>query len=295
MKDYLTLKNFLIIGFFLLLYFLADKAMNRVLKKHNNLTNTFLANAMKVIIVTVGIITLLSQYDAFKDVLKSLLTNSAILVAVVGFTLQNSIKNVIAGTLLLSADTFKVGDRVRIPKEDISGEIEELTLRHAKIKLATSERAIVPNYLLNDAVVINNNLHNDETCYALVIPVSINSDIRRAKEIVESVVDAHPDILKNRDSSVILTNYQLTSIEIHAMIWTKNIDDSFRVLSELRLEIAEELLEYITLPNELVLDQFAGSCNIGKACLNKGRNALLLEKGEKEYQIAAKALEEFVA
>lgn len=243
MKDYLTLKNFLIIGFFLLLYFLADKAMNRVLKKHNNLTNTFLANAIKVIIVTVGIITLLSQYDAFKDVLKSLLTNSAILVAVVGFTLQNSIKNVIAGTLLLSADTFKVGDRVRIPKEDISGEIEELTLRHAKIKLATSERAIVPNYLLNDAVVINNNLDNDETCYALVIPVPINSDIRRAKEIVESVVDAHPDILKNRDSSVILTNYQLTSIEIHAMIWTKNIDDSFRVLSELRLEIAEEFLE----------------------------------------------------
>ena len=243
MKDYLTLKNFLIIGLFLLLYFLADKAMNRVLKKHNNLTNTFLANAMKVIIVTVGIITLLSQYDAFKDVLKSLLTNSAILVAVVGFTLQNSIKNVIAGTLLLSADTFKVGDRVRIPKEDISGEIEELTLRHAKIKLATSERAIVPNYLLNDAVVINNNLDNDETCYALVIPVSINSDIRRAKEIVESDVNAHPDILKNRDSSVILTNYQLTSIEIHAMIWTKNIEDSFRVLSELRLEIAEEFLE----------------------------------------------------
>lgn len=217
--------------------------MNRVLKKHNNLTNTFLANAIKVIIVTVGIITLLSQYDAFKDVLKSLLTNSAILVAVVGFTLQNSIKNVIAGTLLLSADTFKVGDRVRIPKEDISGEIEELTLRHAKIKLATSERAIVPNYLLNDAVVINNNLDNDETCYALVIPVPINSDIRRAKEIVENVVDAHPDILKNRDSSVILTNYQLTSIEIHAMIWTKNIEDSFRVLSELRLEIAEEFLE----------------------------------------------------
>ena len=243
MKDYLTLKNFLIIGFFLLLYFLADKAMNRVLKKHNNLTNTFLANAMKVIIVTVGIITLLSQYDAFKDVLKALLTNSAILVAVVGFTLQNSIKNVIAGTLLLSADTFKVGDRVRIPKEDISGKIEELTLRHAKIKLATSERAIVPNYLLNDAVVINNNLDNDETCYALVIPVPINSDIRRAKEIVESVVNAHPDILKNRDSSVILTNYQLTSIEIHAMIWTKNIEDSFRVLSELRLEIAEEFLE----------------------------------------------------
>ena len=241
MEKYLTLNNLFIIVFFSLLYIVAGKGMDRLLRKHNNLTNTFLANALKVVIVVVGVITFLSQYDSFKDVLKSLLTNSAILVAVVGFTLQNSIKNIIAGTLLLSADTFKVGDRIRIPKEDISGEIEELTLRHAKIKLATSERAIVPNYLLNDAVVINNNLHNEETCYPLVIPVPLSSNIQRAKEIVEGIIEAHPDILKNRDSSIILTNYQLTSIEIHAMIWTRNIEDSFRVLSELRLEIAEKL------------------------------------------------------
>ena len=241
LEKYLTLNNLFIIAFFSLLYIVAGKGMDRLLRKHNNLTNTFLANALKVVIVVVGVITFLSQYDSFKDVLKSLLTNSAILVAVVGFTLQNSIKNIIAGTLLLSADTFKVGDRIRIPKEDISGEIEELTLRHAKIKLATSERAIVPNYLLNDAVVINNNLNNEETCYPLVIPVPISSDIQHAKEVVEQIIDAHPDILKNRDSSVILTNYQLTSIEIHAMIWTRNIDDSFRVLSELRMDIAKKL------------------------------------------------------
>lgn len=241
MEKYLTLNNLFVIAFFSLLYIVAGKGMDRLLRKHNNLTNTFLANALKVVIVVVGIITFLSQFDSFKDVLKSLLTNSAILVAVVGFTLQNSIKNIIAGTLLLSADTFKVGDRIRIPKEDISGEIEELTLRHAKIKLATSERAIVPNYLLNDAVVINNNLNNEETCYPLIIPVPLSSNIQQAKEVVERIIDAHPDILKNRDSSIILTNYQLTSIEIHAMIWTRNIEDSFRVLSELRLEIAEKL------------------------------------------------------
>ena len=241
MQSYLTLNNLFIIVFFSLLYFISSKGMDKLIRKHNNLTNTFLAKALKVLIVVVGIITFLSQYDSFKDILKSLLTNSAILVAVVGFTLQNSIKNIIAGTLLLSADTFKVGDRIRIPKEDISGEIEELTLRHAKIKLATSERAIVPNYLLNDAVVINNNLHNEETCYSLVVPVPLSSNIQQAKEVVERIIDAHPDILKNRDSSVILTNYQLTSIEIHAMIWTRNINDSFRVLSELRMAIATEL------------------------------------------------------
>lgn len=100
MEKYLTLNNLFIITFFSLLYIVTSKGMDRLLRKHNNLTNTFLANALKVMIVVVGVITFLSQYDSFKDVLKSLLTNSAILVAVVGFTLQNSIKNIIAGTLL---------------------------------------------------------------------------------------------------------------------------------------------------------------------------------------------------
>lgn len=239
MVEYFTLKNGLILIFFVVIYIVATKGMAKVVQKHNNLTNTFLANASKTAIIMIGVITLLSQYDSFRDVFKSLLTNSAILVAVVGFTLQNSIKNVIAGTLLLSADTFKVGDRIRIPKEDISGEIEELTLRHAKIKLVTSERAIVPNYLLNDAVVINNNLYNEETCYPLIVPVSTTKDIRLAKKLVEEIIENHEDVIKKNDSKTIVTTLQPNIVEIHTLVWTNSLQDSFRVLSELRIQVLE--------------------------------------------------------
>lgn len=243
MVEYFTLKNGLILIFFVVIYIVATKGMAKVVQKHNNLTNTFLANASKTAIIVIGMITLLSQYDSFRDVFKSLLTNSAILVAVVGFTLQNSIKNVIAGTLLLSADTFKVGDRIRIPKEDISGEIEELTLRHAKIKLVTSERAIVPNYLLNDAVVINNNLYNEETCYPLIVPVSTTKDIRLAKKLVEEIIENHEDVIKKDDSNTIVTTLQPNVVEIHTLVWTNNLQDSFRVLSELRIQVLESFQE----------------------------------------------------
>lgn len=243
MVEYFTLKNGLILIFFVVIYIVATKGMAKVVQKHNNLTNTFLANASKTAIIVIGMITLLSQYDSFRDVFKSLLTNSAILVAVVGFTLQNSIKNVIAGTLLLSADTFKVGDRIRIPKEDISGEIEELTLRHAKIKLVTSERAIVPNYLLNDAVVINNNLYNEETCYPLIVPISTTKDIRLAKKLVEEIIENHEDVIKKDDSNTIVTTLQPNVVEIHTLVWTNNLQDSFRVLSELRIQVLESFQE----------------------------------------------------
>ncbi len=40
----------------------------------------------------------------------------------------------------------------------------------------------------------------------------------------------------------------------------------------------EQLLEYITLENEIVLDQFAGSGVVGEACMKKSRRAILIEK-----------------
>ena len=217
--------------------------MEQVLRRHRNLTNIFFSYSLKDSTVIVGVFVFLYQYESFKDLLKMLMTNSAILVAVVGFTLQNSIKNVIAGTLLLSSETFKVGDRIRIPSEDISGVIEELTLRHTRIKLATSERAIVPNYLLNDSVVINNNLHNEETCYPLVVPVSNTSNIDKAKAIIEEVIQNHPDVIKKDESRTIATNLTTTSLELRTMVWTSNMEDSFRVISELRLEIIKQFQE----------------------------------------------------
>lgn len=39
----------------------------------------------------------------------------------------------------------------------------------------------------------------------------------------------------------------------------------------------EQIMEYLTLPDETVLDQFAGSGSVGEAALRKGRNCILIE------------------
>lgn len=48
--------------------------------------------------------------------------------------------------------------------------------------------------------------------------------------------------------------------------------------SEKPVGLVEELLDYLTFENELVLDQFAGSGVVGEACLNKKRNCILIEQ-----------------
>lgn len=48
--------------------------------------------------------------------------------------------------------------------------------------------------------------------------------------------------------------------------------------------LLEKIIEYVTLPGEIVLDSFAGSGNLGIAALLKNRFAILIEKSEEIFE-----------
>lgn len=75
-----------------------------------------------------------------------------------------------------------------------------------------------------------------------------------------------------------------------------NVEKKDRVhQAEKPIELFKQLLEYITLKGEVVLDQFAGSCNLGIACLESGRSSILIEKDKETYVSAKKRLTEMFA
>ena len=54
--------------------------------------------------------------------------------------------------------------------------------------------------------------------------------------------------------------------------------------------LVEQLLEYLTFENELVLDQFAGSGVVGEACIRKNRKCILIEKSKECIDAICKRL-----
>ncbi len=50
-----NLNNLLIVLLFAFIYFTVNKTMEQVLRRHRNLTNIFLSNALKVFTVIVGV------------------------------------------------------------------------------------------------------------------------------------------------------------------------------------------------------------------------------------------------
>lgn len=55
--------------------------------------------------------------------------------------------------------------------------------------------------------------------------------------------------------------------------------------SELPVPLCEQLLEFLTVEGEIILDQFAGSGAVGVAALEKGRGCILIEKNHKYVEM----------
>lgn len=217
-----------------------DFLFKKIIQKHDNITNRIMRKIARASIIVITLIAILDRFNILGDMTKTFLTNSALLVAVLGFLLQNTLKNILAGALLLSSETFKINQRIRLPEKNISGTIETINMRHTIIHLSTNERAIVPNSLLNDAIIVNNDLTDSTTVYPLVITINLNKDLLKAKQIVRDAIQDNSNVL-NKDSYTIVTTITKDTVELKTLIKTKDLDTSFETLSDLRENIIVKL------------------------------------------------------
>ena len=217
-----------------------DFIFARIIRSHDNITNRLMRKIARISIIAITIVAVIDRFGILGDMTKTFLTNSALLVAVLGFLLQNTLKNILAGALLLSSETFKIGQRIRLPEKDISGIIEKINMRHTVIHLTTNERAIVPNYLLNEAIIVNNDLLDSTTVYPLVITISLDKDLLAAKQIVHDVINDHDNVL-DKDADIIVTTVTKDTVELKTLIKTRDLDTSFDTLSDLREQVLTNL------------------------------------------------------
>lgn len=217
-----------------------DFIFARIIRSHDNITNRLMRKIARISIIAITIVAVIDRFGILGDMTKTFLTNSALLVAVLGFLLQNTLKNILAGALLLSSETFKIGQRIRLPEKDISGIIEKINMRHTVIHLTTNERAIVPNYLLNEAIIVNNDLLDSTTVYPLVITIPLDKDLLAAKQIVRDVINDHDNVL-DKDTDIIVTTVTKDTVELKTLIKTRDLDTSFDTLSDLREQVLTNL------------------------------------------------------
>jgi small-conductance mechanosensitive channel len=82
----------------------------------------------------------------------SLITTSAVMTAVLGFSLQDTLVNVMAGLSVQMDDTIKVGDWIKVG--DISGRVTEIRWRYTAVETRNWETVILPNSVITKTQVM---------------------------------------------------------------------------------------------------------------------------------------------
>ncbi len=179
-----------------------------------------------------GIMAIVGQIPGLDKITTSLLAGSGIVAVALSVAAQSSVGNLVSGILIGVFKPIRVGDTVRYLEQDITGTVEEITLRHTIIRTFENKRLIVPNSTMNTQVIENASYGSGTVCLFLELEVSYESNLDMALQILEEEVKKHPDHLDVRTEAekdkhapevcVRVQNFNASGILLRAFVWAKD-------------------------------------------------------------------------
>ncbi|GJM25420.1 MAG: mechanosensitive ion channel protein [Phycisphaerae bacterium] len=139
----------------------------------------------------------------------------------VGFALQGSLSNFAAGVMLIIFRPFKVGDFVEAG--GTSGVIEEIAVFATTMRTGDNKRIIVPNSNITGGNVINYSA-NPTRRVDMVVGIGYDDDIKAAKDLLQSLIDADERILKDPAPTIAVSELADSSVNFVVRPWVNSAD-----------------------------------------------------------------------
>lgn len=116
----------------------------------------FLRRLTTLVILVIGGMTAVAQFDGLNRLATTVLASSALLAAVIGFAARQTLANLIAGVMLTIAQPLRIGDSVTV--EDESGTVEDVRLNYTVVRGGDGHRLFIPNERLASGVLRNDTI-----------------------------------------------------------------------------------------------------------------------------------------
>ena len=223
------------------------RVVNRILlrvidrqKQINSGNATILAFCRYLAIAAVyfaGFAVIVSNIPALSAGMNKLMAAGGVLAVVGGLASQEALGSIVSGLMILAFKPFVIGDVVRCVDNNISGVIEEITLRHTAIRTYENKRVIVPNSVMNSSIIENADYTDSRVCSFLEIGVTYESDIARAKELLAEEIARQPDFLDVRTPEQLAAGAPLvqvvvlalaeSAVTLRASLWAKDNGTAF--------------------------------------------------------------------
>ncbi|MBP1475850.1 mechanosensitive ion channel family protein [Frateuria sp. MAH-13] len=219
----------------------------RVLKRwlgEQLLPRTTLEPGMQNSVVTLlgyvgGVLVFALALAALNVSLQSIAWIASALSVGIGFGLQAIVQNFISGLILLAERPVKVGDWISLA--DVEGDIRRINVRATEIQMWDRSTVIVPNSQLITQNVRNVTLANAQGRVQIKLPMPLDTDARRARQIILDAFLGHPTVLDTPAPNVQLEHVDTLGIHFVATGYVPSPREVGGVRSDLLLAILERL------------------------------------------------------
>ena len=197
------------------------KAIKKRIKKSKRIPKSiqaFLATGIRFLFYFIITITICNRIGL--DI-TSLVAAFSIVGVAVSLSIQNTLSNVMAGFSLLFTKQFDVDDYIEAG--GVSGTVMRIGMSSCKLKTYDGKDIYVPNASIVSEKIIN---YSREPFRRIDVTIGTSYDetVDKIKASLQSVVDETPEISRDNDIFIGITNFGESSIDYTLRCWVKNAD-----------------------------------------------------------------------
>ncbi len=178
----------------------------------------FIGSIIKTVLLLFVVIAALDQLGVNTTSLIALIGAAGL---AIGLALQGSLQNLASGVMLIVFRPFRDGDFVEAG--GTMGVVEEIGIFTTKMRTGDNKEVIVPNGQIFGGIITNYS-KRDTRRVDMVFGISYDDDIRKAKEIINGIIQADERVLKDPAPLVVVGELGDSSVNFNVRPWVKSGD-----------------------------------------------------------------------
>jgi small conductance mechanosensitive channel len=158
----------------------------------------------------------------------------------IGLALKDSLSNFASGVMLIIYRFFRVGDYVTAG--GTSGTVETINIFNTELVTPDNQKIFVPNSSIINNEIINVTA-NDTRRLDLVVGISYQDDIDRAKSVIKGVLDAESRLLDDPEPVIAVSELGDSSVNLVVRPWVKTSEYwpvKFDLLEKIKTTLDQE-------------------------------------------------------
>ena len=159
----------------------------------------------------------------------------------IGLSIQGSLSNLAGGVLILLMKPFRVGDYIIEDNKGNEGTVTEIQMFYTKLTTPDGKVIVLPNGTLSNTILTNVTAMKERRV-DLVIGISYDADLKKAKEVAEQTVQNEPALLDTKPVQVFVDSLGSSEVNLGIRFYVKTEDywnAKFRVTENLKLNFDE--------------------------------------------------------